>query len=92
LTKILLRVSIANFLLLGLYTVLNYFEWSKVLELPLVAEVNWTPLRTHIAHVSGTIPGLKNAVLLIDNWSFVVLLGIIAVNLATIWKIEHKNT
>lgn len=84
-------ISIVNFLLLGLYTVICYFEWCSLLRLPLVATVNWTPLRTHIAYVGGTRP-LVNGILLIDNWSFIVLLAIIVVNLISVWKIEHKDT
>lgn len=72
-----------------MYLVLSYFEWNKLLGLPLVSAISWTIIRTQI-WFGGTVPVIVDGHIWIDNWSFTIILSIIVVNLAVVWKIEHK--
>jgi hypothetical protein len=68
--------------------VLSYFEWDRLLGLPLVALLDWTPFRTEV-WFGGTVPVIIDGHFWIDHWSFVTVLVIIVANLATIWNIDH---
>lgn len=77
-----------NLALLSTYLVLSYFEWDRLLGLPLVALLDWTPFRTEV-WFGGTVPVIIDGHFWIDHWSFVTVLVIIVANLATIWNIDH---
>ena len=85
------RLCIINFVLLMMYLALSYLEWSKLLGLSLVAVVSWTPFRTQI-WFGGTVPVIVDGLLWIDHWSFAMIMAIVVINLAVIWKGEHKST
>jgi hypothetical protein len=72
------------------YLISSYFEWSKLLGLPLVAVVNWTPLSTQI-WFGGTVPVIVDGHFRIDHWSFVIMLVTIIVNLAVAGKVSDRN-
>jgi hypothetical protein len=80
-----------NFTLLLLYSVLSYFEWGRLLGLPLVSAISWTLLRTQI-WFGGTVPVIVDGQVWVDHWSFIIILTIIVVNLVAVWQIEHKRT
>ena len=79
---------VVNLALLSTYLVLSYFEWDRLLGLPLVALLDWTPFRTEV-WFGGTVPVIIDGHFWIDHWSFVTVLVIIVANLATIWNIDH---
>ena len=79
---------VMNLALLSTYLVLSYFEWDRLLGLPLVALLDWTPFRTEV-WFGGTVPVIIDGHFWIDHWSFVTVLVIIVANLATIWNIDH---
>lgn len=89
-TRKFLKLCVANFALLIMYLASNCFEWGKLLGLPLVAAVNWAPFRTQI-WFGGTVPIIIDGLLWIEHWSLAIVIVIVAVNLAVIWKSEHKN-
>ena len=91
LPKVFVRICFINFTLLLLSSVLSYFEWTRLLDLPLVGAVSWTLLRTQI-WFGGTIPVIVDGQVWIDHWSFTMILAIIVVNLVAVWQIEHKKT
>ena len=64
-----------------MYLVLSYFEWGKLLGLPLVAAVNWTPFRTQI-WFGGTVPIIIDGFLWIEHWGLAIVMAIVTVNLA----------
>jgi len=72
------------------YSISSYFEWGKLLGLPLVAVVNWTPLGTQI-WFGGTVPVIIDGYFWVIHWSFVVMLVTIIVNLAVVWKVLRGN-
>ena len=80
-----------NFTWLLLYSVLSYFEWGRLLGLPLVSAISWTLLRTKI-WFGGTVPVIVDGQVWVDHWSFIIILTIIVVNLVAVWQIEHKRT
>ena len=82
-----------NLILLTVYMVASALEWKNVLSLSSTAGILWTPLRTTIwiSSTSSFDGRIVDGVLLINNWSFIVLIAIIAVNLFTIWKMEKMS-
>jgi hypothetical protein len=88
LARVFFRLFIVNLALLSMYLVLSYVEWDRLLGLPLVALINWTPLRTEV-WFGGTVPVIIDGHFWIDHWSLVTVLAMIVANLATIWNIEH---
>jgi len=88
LARVFFRLFVVNLALLSTYLVLSYFEWDRLLGLPLVALLDWTPFRTEV-WFGGTVPVIIDGHFWIDHWSFVTVLVIIVANLATIWNIDH---
>ena len=88
--KVTLRLAVVDFFLVVLYMLVSNLEWNSLMGLPLVTVIDWALLRTQI-WFGGTVPVIVDGTLLIYNWSFIILLAIIAINLATVWKIENKN-
>lgn len=86
--RVFFRLFVVNLALLSTYLVLSYFEWDRLLGLPLVALLDWTPFRTEV-WFGGTVPVIIDGHFWIDHWSFVTVLVIIVANLATIWNIDH---
>ena len=89
--KILFKLGLANFVLLILYLILDLMAWRSILIFPYVASWFWTPLsiRYWTSTTSDFDPVLSNNVFSIYNWSIIVLLGIIALNLIAVWKITQ---
>jgi hypothetical protein len=79
---------VVNLALLSMYVVLSYFEWDRLLALPLVTIINWNPFWTMV-WFGGTVPVTIDGYSRIDHWSFVMVLVIIVANLSTIWNIDH---
>ena len=90
LTKLFLRLCIVNLVLLATYSISSYFEWSKLIGLPLVAVVNWTPLSTQI-WFGGTVPVIVDGHFWIDHWSFVIMLITVIVNLSVVRRNLDKT-
>ncbi len=88
--KVFVKICFINLTLLLLYSVLSYFEWGRLLDLPLVSAISWTLLRTQI-WFGGTVPVIVDGHVWIDHWSFTIILAIIVVNLVAVWQIEHKR-
>ncbi|MCJ7608977.1 hypothetical protein MUP00_04845 [Candidatus Bathyarchaeota archaeon] len=86
--RVFFRLFVVNLALLSTYLVLSYFEWDRLLGLPLVALLDWTPFRTEV-WFGGTVPVIIDGHFWIDHWSFVTVLVLIVANLATIWNIDH---
>lgn len=86
-TKVFIRLLAFNVAFLLIYLLLSYFEWNRLLGLPLVAAISCSPFRTQI-WFGGTIPVIVDGHLWIDHWSFTAVLAIIFVNLAAVWKIQ----
>jgi len=84
---------VANLVLLTLYLILDFMAWRSILVFPYVASWFWTPLG--ISYWTSTSsdfdPILSDNVFSIFNWSFIVLLGIIALNLIAVWKITRTQ-
>lgn len=91
--KILFKLGFANFVLLILYLTLDFMAWRSILIFPYVASWFWTPLSTRYwtSTTSDFDPVLSNNVFSIYNWSIIVLLGIIALNLIAVWKITQTS-
>jgi len=91
--KILFKLGLANFVLLILYLVLDFMAWRGILIFPYVASWFWTPLsiKYWTSTTSDFDPVLSNNVFSIYNWSIIVLLGIIALNLIAVWKITQTS-
>ena len=91
--KILFKLGLANFVLLILYLILDLMAWRSILIFPYVASWFWTPLsiRYWTSTTSDFDPVLSNNVFSIYNWSIIVLLGIIALNLIAVWKITQTS-
>jgi hypothetical protein len=68
--------------------VLSYFEWNRLLGLPLVALIDSTPFRTEV-WFGGTVPVIVDGLFWIDHWSFLTVLVMIVANLATALNIDQ---
>jgi hypothetical protein len=92
--KVLLKLGFVNATLLMLYIGSDYLEWRNLLGLPGIADVLWTPIRITIwiSSTNAFGPAIIDGVSWMDNWSFIILLTIIAVNLITVWRIEQRKT
>ena len=85
--KLFLRLCVVNFVLLAAYSIASYFEWMRLLELPLVAAVMWRPYNIQI-WFGGMVDKLIDGLFWEVNWSFAIVLIIIIVNLAVVWRIK----
>jgi hypothetical protein len=72
--------------LLLAYSISNYLEWSKLLDLPLVAAVKWSPVNIQI-WFGGTVPVIIDGLFWEINWSFAIMLVIIIFNLGMEWRV-----
>ena len=88
--RLFLRLCIVNLVLLLAYSISNYLEWSKLLDLPLVAAVKWSPVNIQI-WFGGTVPVIIDGHFWVIHLSFVVMLVTIIVNLAVVWKVLDRN-
>jgi hypothetical protein len=91
--KILFKLGLADFVLLILYLILDLMAWGSILKFPYVDTLFWTPfgMRFSTSTTSDFDPILSNNVFTIYNWSFFLLLGIIALNLIAVWKITQTS-
>lgn len=85
------RLLVMNLILLAAFIALEYFEWNSILRIEGVVAVQWTPIRVTVWTSTGSNPFIGDGILWTDNWSFIILLIIIAVNLLAIWKIEGNK-
>ncbi|MCJ7631133.1 hypothetical protein MUP77_01845 [Candidatus Bathyarchaeota archaeon] len=85
--KLFLRLCIVNFVLLLVYSIACYFEWSKLLDLPLVATVIWSPFIIQI-WFGGTVPVIIDGLFWEINWSFAIMLVTMILNLGVVWRIK----
>ena len=86
--RVFFRLFVVNLALLSMYMVLSYFECNRLLGLPLVALIDWTPFRTEV-WFGGTVPAIIDGHISIIHWSFVMVLAMMVANLAIIWHIGH---
>ena len=86
--RVFLRLLVVNLALLSMYMVLSYFECNRLLGLPLVALIDWTPFRTEV-WFGGTVPAIIDGLFWIDHWSFVMVLVMMVANLATVLSIDQ---
>ena len=84
--KLFLKLCIVNLVLLLAYSIASYFEWSKLLDLPLVAAVKWSPFNIQI-WFGGTVPVIIDGLFWEINWSFAIMLVTMILNLAMVWRI-----
>ena len=87
LNKLFLRLCIVNLVLLLAYSILSYFEWNRLLELPLVAAVKWSPFNIQI-WFGGTVPVIVDGLFWEINWSYAIMLITIIINLGVVWRIK----
>ena len=90
LNKLFLRLCIVNLVLLLAYSIASYFEWNRLLGLPLVATVKWSPFNIQI-WFGGTVPVIIDGHFWVIHLSFAVMLVTIIVNLAAVWKVLDRN-
>ena len=90
LNKVFLRLCIINLVLLVAYSAANYFEWNRLLELPLVSVVQWSPFIIQI-WFGGTIPVIIDGLFWEINWSYAIMLASIILNLGTVRIILKRN-
>ena len=90
LNKLFLRLCIVNFVLLLSYSIANYFEWNRLLELPLVASVLWRPYNIQI-WFGGTVPVIVDGLFWEINWSYAIMLVTIIFNLGMARMILKRN-
>jgi hypothetical protein len=86
LNKLFLRLCIVNFVLLSVYSIASYFEWNRLLELPLVAAVKWSPFNIQI-WFGGTVPVIIDGLFWEINWSFAIMLVTIIIDLGVVWRV-----
>ena len=84
--RLFLRLCIVNLVLLLAYSISNYLEWSKLLDLPLVAAVKWSPVNIQI-WFGGTVPVIIDGLFWEINWSFAIMLVIMIFNLGMEWRV-----
>ena len=89
LNKLFFRLCIVNLVLLVAYSVACYFEWNRLLELPLVSVVQWRPFIIQI-WFGGTIPVIVDGLFWEINWSYALMLVTIVMNLGIVWRIVKK--
>ena len=90
LNKQFLRLCIVNLVLLIAYSAASYFEWNRLLELPLVSVVQWRPFIIQI-WFGGTIPVIIDGLFWEINWSYAIMLVSIIFNLGIIRMILKKS-
>ncbi len=86
LNKRFLRLCLANLVLLVAYSIASYVEWTRLLELPLVAAVSWRPYNIQI-WFGGTVPVIVDGLFWEINWSYAIMLITIIANLGMVWRI-----
>ena len=86
LNKLFLRLCIVNLVLLLAYSIASYFEWNRLLELPLMAAVKWSPFNIQI-WFGGTVPVIVDGLFWEINWSYAFMLVTIIFNLGMAWRI-----
>ena len=84
--RLFLRLCIVNLVLLLAYSISNYLELSKLLDLPLVAAVKWSPVNIQI-WFGHTVPVIIDGFFWEINWSFAIMLVIIIFNLGMEWRV-----
>ena len=82
-------MCIVNFALLLAYSIAGYFEWNRLLELPLVAAVKWSPFNIQI-WFGGTVPVIIDGLFWEINWSFAIVLVAIIANLGVLRKALNR--
>ena len=90
LSKVFLKLCFVNLVLLVVYSIMSYFEWTQLLELPLVAAVQWRPYNIQI-WFGGTVPVIVDGLLWEINWSYAIMLVTIILNLGVVWRILKRN-
>ena len=90
LPKVFLKLCVVNIVLLVAYSIASFFEWNRLLELPLVASVLWRPYIIQI-WFSGTVPIIVDGLFWEINSSYAIMLVTIILNLGVIWRILHRN-
>jgi len=87
------RLIVLNVAMLAIYSVADITEWNAIQLHPgIVESVHWSPLLIVIAYVGDPSDGrlINYLALQFWNWSFMVLLAIVAVNLAYVWGITRN--
>ena len=90
LNKLFLRLCIVNLVLLLAYSIASYFEWNRLLGLPLVAAVKWSPFNIQI-WFGGTVPVIIDGLFWEINWSFAIMLVTLIINLGIVRMILKRN-
>jgi hypothetical protein len=90
LNKLFLRLCIVNLVLLLAYSIASYFEWNRLLELPLVVAVKWSPFNIQ-TWFGGTVPVIIDGLFWEINWSYAIMLVTIIFNLGMTRMILKKN-
>ena len=85
-----MKLCVVNIVLLVAYSIASFFEWNRLLELPLVAAVFWRPFIIQI-WFGGTVPVIVDGLFWEINWSYAIMLVTIILNLGVIWRILHRN-
>ena len=90
LNKLFFRLCIVNLVLLVAYSVACYFEWNRLLELPLVSVVQWRPFIIQI-WFGGTIPVIVDGLFWEISWSYAIVLVSIIFNLGMVRMILKRS-
>ena len=88
--KVFFKLCIVNLVLLVVYSIMSYFEWTRLLELPLVVAVQWRPYNIQI-WFGGTVPVIIDGLFWEINWSFAIMLVTIIFNLGMARMILKRN-
>ena len=88
--KVFLKLCVVNIVLLVAYSIASFFEWNRLLELPLVASVLWRPYNIQI-WFGGTVPVLVDGLFWEINWSYAIMLITIIINLFVVRKISNRK-
>jgi len=89
--KAIIKLLVTNLALLAAFAASEYFEWNSISQIKGVVAVQWTPLRVTIWTSTVSSPIIGDGILWTNNWSFIILLIIIGVNLLAVWKIEKMK-
>ena len=88
--KVFFKLCIVNLALLVAYSIMSYIEWTRLLELPLVAAVQWRPFNIQI-WFGGTVPVIVDGLFWEINWSYAIMLVTIIFNLGMVRMILKRN-
>jgi hypothetical protein len=88
--KFFLIAFVLDISLMATYTVLNYYELSRLLVLSVTEAMQWNPITTSVFFQFSTAEASNVVEIWWYNWSFFALLAIITINLLVIWMLEQK--